>query len=83
MIASLDSPEVLEWMRELEGYTIPDIPPTVDGSCLGDPVAAADAANRGWWTCGGYTRATDITVCPDKYTWGVRCVFCRLWFLWF
>jgi hypothetical protein len=61
-------------MRELEGHTIPDIPPTVDGSCLGDPAAAADAANRGWWTCGGYTRATDITVCPDKYTWGVRCV---------
>jgi len=32
---------------------------------------AADAANRGWWTCGGHTRVTDIVACPDYLTWGV------------
>jgi len=45
-------------MKELEGLDIPNIKPTVDGSCAGDPAAAADAANRGWWTCGGHTRST-------------------------
>ncbi|KAJ7698950.1 hypothetical protein B0H17DRAFT_1049768 [Mycena rosella] len=63
--------QVQEWMQELDGYNIPDIAPTVDGSCDNDTAAAADAANRGWWTCGGYTRATDIVACPDKMTWGV------------
>ncbi|KAF9218974.1 glycoside hydrolase/deacetylase [Gyrodon lividus] len=70
-IAPTTSAEVSEWMEELDGFNVPDIPPTADGSCVGDPVAAADAANRGWWTCGGYTRDTDITACPDKLTWGV------------
>jgi hypothetical protein len=55
----------------LDGFNIPNFAPTVDGSCGGDPAAAADAANRGWWTCGGYTRDTDIVACPDKLTWGV------------
>ncbi|KAJ7117603.1 hypothetical protein C8R44DRAFT_198842 [Mycena epipterygia] len=63
--------QVQEWMKELDGYNIPDITPTVDGTCVNDTAAAADAANRGWWTCGGYTRDTDITACPDKMTWGV------------
>ncbi|KAF8074952.1 carbohydrate esterase family 4 protein [Lyophyllum atratum] len=66
-----DSDEVAQWMQELEGFNIPNLKPTVDGSCGGDPAAAADAANRGWWTCGGYTRSTDIVSCPDKLTWGV------------
>ncbi|KAJ7711446.1 chitin deacetylase [Mycena metata] len=65
------TPQVQEWMKELDGYDIPDISPTTDGSCVNDTAAAADAAKRGWWTCGGYTRATDITACPDKMTWGV------------
>ena len=62
-------------MKELDGYNIPNLSTTVDGSCASDPAAAADAANRGWWTCGGYTRDTDIVACPDKLTWGVRWVF--------
>ncbi|KAF5383618.1 hypothetical protein D9615_003551 [Tricholomella constricta] len=66
-----DSDEVVQWMKELDGFNIPDLKPTVDGSCGNDPAAAADAANRGWWTCGGHTRATDIVSCPDKLTWGV------------
>lgn len=58
-------------MTELDGFYIPDIPPTKDGSCADDPTAAAEAASRGWWTCGGHTRATDIVACPTKLTWGV------------
>jgi hypothetical protein len=58
-------------MQELNGVDIPDLNPTVDGTCVNDTAAAADAANRGWWTCGGYTRVTDIVACPEKYTWGV------------
>ncbi|KAG1881205.1 carbohydrate esterase family 4 protein [Suillus subluteus] len=70
-IAPTNSSEVSEWMEELANFTIPDITPTVDGTCANDPSAAAQAASRGWWTCGGYTRVTDITACPDKLTWGV------------
>jgi len=66
-----DSDEVTMWMRELEGFNIPNITATVDGSCVNDTAAAAAAATRGWWTCGGYVRSTDIVACPDKMTWGV------------
>jgi len=59
-------------MKELDGFNIPNLNPTVDGSCVNDTASSNDAANRGWWTCGGYTRSTDITACPDKLTWGVR-----------
>lgn len=54
----VDSREVQTWMKELDGFNIPDITPTKDGTCAGDPVAAAAAAQNGWWTCGGYTRST-------------------------
>ena len=70
-VTTADSPEVQEWLKELEGHDIPDIKPTVDGSCGGDPVAAAEAEQRAWWTCGGWTAGNDIVVCPDKNTWGV------------
>uniref|UniRef100_A0A8H7XRL9 chitin deacetylase n=1 Tax=Psilocybe cubensis TaxID=181762 RepID=A0A8H7XRL9_PSICU len=73
-IPDTNSKEVRAWMKELDGFKIPDLAPTVDGSCGGDPAAAAAAAQRGWWTCGGYTRSTDIVSCPDKNTWGVRYV---------
>jgi hypothetical protein len=59
------------WMKELEGVTIPALNPTINGSCAADPTSAATAADRGWWTCGGHTRPTDIVSCPDKFTWGV------------
>lgn len=62
-------------MKELEGFYIPGLDPTPDGSCVNASAAAKDAEKRGWWTCGGYTRPTDIVACPDKYTWGVRLVF--------
>ena len=65
-------------MQELNGHNIPDIAPTVDGSCGGDPAAAAEAEQRGWWTCGGWTRPTDIVECPDPLTWGIRSVLSML-----
>jgi peptidoglycan/xylan/chitin deacetylase (PgdA/CDA1 family) len=71
IVPDIQTNEVLEWMTELDGFYIPDISPTVDGTCANDPTAAAQAATNGWWTCGGYTRVTDITACPDKMTWGV------------
>lgn len=52
------------------GVTIPDTSPTVLGGCPANPEAIADEANRCWWTCGGCTQASDITTCPDKFTWG-------------
>ncbi|TFY50424.1 hypothetical protein EVG20_g11527, partial [Dentipellis fragilis] len=70
-VPETNTPQVQEWIKELQGFKIPNYTPTKDGSCAGDPAAAAEAAQRGWWTCGGYTRDTDITACPDKYTWGV------------
>jgi len=66
-----DSNEVQQWMKELDGRNIPDIAPTTDGTCLGNPAAATDALNRGWWTCGSPPRITDIVACPTKYDWGV------------
>lgn len=58
-------------MQELAGFDIPDWSPTADGTCVGDPAAAAESKARGWWTCGGFTRDTDITACPKVYDWGV------------
>jgi hypothetical protein len=58
-------------MKELDGWNIPNIPPTVDGTCAGSPSSVPGAQANGWWTCGGYTRTTDIVACPDKMTWGV------------
>jgi len=63
-------PQVQVWMKELDGYDIPDIPPT-SGSCAGSPNSTTYAQVNGWWTCGGYTRVTDIVACPDKMTWGL------------
>ncbi|KAF9542711.1 glycoside hydrolase/deacetylase, partial [Agrocybe pediades] len=71
VVPGTNSPQVQQWMKELDGFNIPDLQPTVDGSCASDPQFAADSANRGWWTCRGVTRDTDIVACPDKFTWGV------------
>jgi hypothetical protein len=59
-------------MKELDGFDIPNISPTVDGTCVNDTTAASEAAQRGWWSCGGHTRDTDIVACPDKMVWGLR-----------
>lgn len=70
-----DSPQVKEWIAQVKAKNphIPDSRQTVDGSCASDPALAANASASGncWWTCGGCTRDTDITVCPDKMAWGL------------
>jgi len=50
-----------------------DIQPSTDGSCGGSPTNLARAGSSGicWWTCGGCTRQTDVTVCPNTNTWGL------------
>jgi hypothetical protein len=70
-VAWPDSQEVQEWMKELDSFNIPGWSPTKDGACAEDPIAVSEAKDRGWWTCGAWTRDTDITACPEKYTWGV------------
>ncbi|KAK0202715.1 carbohydrate esterase family 4 protein [Desarmillaria ectypa] len=66
-----NSTEVQAWLKELDGWDIPNLEPTTDGTCASDLEFSQDAANRGWWTCGAHTRNTDIINCPDKLTWGV------------
>ncbi|KAH8997494.1 glycoside hydrolase/deacetylase [Lactarius akahatsu] len=67
-----DSPEVQQWIKEVQesGVEIPDFSPTVAGGCPANPDAVADSS-RCWWTCGGCTRETDVTTCPQKYNWGL------------
>lgn len=70
-----DSDEAKQWIQEVmdSGVYIPDIPPTNPGGCANNTAALANATESGtcWWTCGGCTRATDVSVCPTKNSWGV------------
>ena len=67
-----DSDEVQQWIAEVaqSGVKIPDIPPTVAGGCAANPAVAANSSVC-WWTCGGCTRSTDITTCPQQRQWGL------------
>ncbi|CAE6531665.1 unnamed protein product [Rhizoctonia solani] len=76
-IPPLDSPQVKQWIQEVanSGIKIPTVAQTSAGGCS-DPANAAALANATaqgncWWTCGGCSRDTDITTCPDKATWGL------------
>lgn len=72
-VPPVDSPQVKQWLKELEGHTIPDLAPTKDGTCESDPEFAAQAGPDGrcWWTCGGCVRETDVEGCPDRERWGL------------
>jgi hypothetical protein len=63
---------VQQWIQEVRdsGVVIPDLSLTVAGGCAMNAALAADQT-RCWWTCGGCTRQTDITTCPDRLTWGL------------
>ncbi|GJE87724.1 carbohydrate esterase-like protein [Phanerochaete sordida] len=67
-----DSPEVQQWIQDVQnsGIQIPNLEPTQPGGCPANPQFATDQS-RCWWTCGGCVRDTDITTCPDKFTWGL------------
>ncbi|KDQ19200.1 carbohydrate esterase family 4 protein [Botryobasidium botryosum FD-172 SS1] len=71
VVPPTNSAQVQQWLQEIANVNIPNLAPTVDGTCATDAAAAADAQARGWWTCGGYTRPDDIVVCVDKHNWGV------------
>ena len=69
-----DSPQVQQWISEIDWSKVPSVPSTVDSaSCSGNPenLAQAGADGNCWWTCGGCTRDTDVTTCPEKNTWGL------------
>lgn len=67
-IPPIDSPEVQQWIKEVDLSNVPNIPLTNLGACsnASNSQAVADAAKNGWWTCGAHTRATDITYCPVR-----------------
>ncbi|EUC58250.1 polysaccharide deacetylase from carbohydrate esterase family CE10 protein, putative [Rhizoctonia solani AG-3 Rhs1AP] len=76
-IPPINSPEVQQWIKDVQnsGVAIPGFAATQTGGCS-DPANAAAVANASasgtcWWTCGGCTRDTDITTCPDPKTWGM------------
>ncbi|KZT58249.1 carbohydrate esterase family 4 protein [Calocera cornea HHB12733] len=70
VVPPTDSPQVQQWLQELNGYSIPNLTVTVPGGCATNPDIIGDTS-RCWWTCGECTRDTDITTCPDKMTWGL------------
>ncbi|KAK4687695.1 hypothetical protein P7C73_g2423, partial [Tremellales sp. Uapishka_1] len=59
---------VTDWLAKIDMTKVPSYNVST-GVCSTDPGAITDG--RCWWTCGGCTRDTDITECPDKYTWGL------------
>ncbi|KAF9515384.1 carbohydrate esterase family 4 protein [Hydnum rufescens UP504] len=71
-VPDTNSSLVQEWIKEVanSGVTIPNLESTVPGGCPTNPTLAANTS-RCWWSCGGCTRSTDITTCPDKMTWGL------------
>jgi len=73
VIPPTNSSLVQGWIAKIANANIPNLPKTTDGSCASDPqlVANASASGSCWWTCGGCLRDTDISVCPNKGTWGV------------
>ncbi|KAF8598949.1 glycoside hydrolase/deacetylase, partial [Ceratobasidium sp. AG-I] len=71
-IPPLTSPEVQQWIKDVQnsGVKIPGFAATQTGANAA-AVANASASGTCWWTCGGCSRDTDITTCPDKQTWGL------------
>lgn len=65
--------EIAGWLAKVNAANIPNIPPTVDGTCDSDQARIPQAGANGtcWWTCGGCVRPTDISACPQKDVWGV------------
>ncbi|KAG8904138.1 RHO1 GDP-GTP exchange protein 2, partial [Tulasnella sp. 403] len=69
-VPPVDSPQVKQWLSQIDLSKVPNLGQTKDGSCASDPTFATDTT-RCWWTCGGCTRPTDVVTCPDKLSWGV------------
>jgi hypothetical protein len=54
----LDSPEMKEWLSEIDFDNIPDVSPTGLGGCANatNAMAVQNGGEDGacWWTCGGW-----------------------------
>ncbi|KAG9047960.1 chitin deacetylase, partial [Serendipita sp. 407] len=74
LVPPTNSPQVQEWLKELEGHNIPNIPvnPSVDCGAAENAAALANAGANGqcWWSCGNCVRDTDISQCKDEWDWG-------------
>ncbi|KDE09478.1 hypothetical protein MVLG_00379 [Microbotryum lychnidis-dioicae p1A1 Lamole] len=71
-----NSPEVQAWIAQADLANAPNIPVTGVNGCSNSTFNADGLKNAGssgycWWTCGGCTRATDISYCPTKDDYGV------------
>jgi len=68
-----NSTQVAQWLAETNLTGIPSWAPNGINGCQNatNSAAVAAASDRCWWTCGGCTRATDITYCPAANTWGL------------
>ena len=69
-----DSSFVTGLLAKLDLSKVPNIPVNNPGACTNasNAAAVAAAAINCWWTCGNLcTRSTDVTVCPNKNTWGL------------
>ncbi|SCV71529.1 BQ2448_3117 [Microbotryum intermedium] len=71
-----NSPEVQAWIAQADLANAPNIPVTGINGCSNSTFNADGLKNAGsngycWWTCGGCSRATDISYCPTKDDYGV------------
>ncbi|KAH9822668.1 family 4 carbohydrate esterase [Melampsora americana] len=74
-IPPIDSPVVQDWLKKIDMTKIPPVKPTGLEGCNNqtfnpDQIAKAGKDGNCWWSCGGCTRDDDVTVCPNKGTWG-------------
>ena len=65
--------QVQQWINQIDWTKVPNIPVNQLGGCqnASNAQAASNAATNGWWTCGGYTRSSDVVSCPTKNVWGL------------
>ncbi|EGF99053.1 family 4 carbohydrate esterase, partial [Melampsora larici-populina 98AG31] len=74
-VPPINSPVVQSWLKQIDLTKAPSIKPTGLEGCNNqtfnpDQIAKAGKDGNCWWSCGGCTRAEDVTVCPNKGTWG-------------
>ncbi|KAL9936897.1 hypothetical protein V8E36_004132 [Tilletia maclaganii] len=60
-----------KWLAGVDFSSVPSIAASKDGSCASSPQLAAQAEQNGWWTCGLYTRSSDIVTCPQTNQFGL------------
>lgn len=70
-----DTDLVRKWVAKIDLSKAPAVKPTGKDGCSNstfnpDQITKAGADGNCWWTCGGCTRDTDVTFCPNKGTWG-------------